>query len=520
MSNIASEKFKHFNIPRESSQFILNPNEGSSNNPNLCKSRGLQLLVVDQNIQVRRACCEIAESSEFIVTETESTEVAREALKHKEIAILLLDVTHPENGSQSLLEEMKALYPETPTIVMSARATIEAAVDLMRRGACDYLSKPFPLNVLTEALERAARRWHFGVERRQLQEALPFGAGIIDALGQSIEMEKLYRILSNVAHSAHPVMIVGESGTGKTMVAQSIHSNGPHSTEPFVSVDCTSLGPDLLENLLFGDAKNLLGKSDIHKYGLLGSPQGGTVFLDEIGDLPLELQGRLMRALSEKAIPRPGGSKTIPVSVRILAATSRDLVQMVREGLFRMDLYRLLSVVNLRIPPLRGRPDDIAFLTKRFLEKIQRQTGLSRTLSDETLQLLETYDWPDNIRELENTIARACAQSSELELQPIHLSQKLLHFHKHSKTGLLPDSTFNSDSSSGKRSVLSIAQVEQRAILDALRETNGDKLKAAELLGIGKTTLYRKLKEYSLSDVTLTSSGTSTTDPEARLVCA
>ena len=320
-------------------------------------------------------------------------------------------MTHPENGSLTLLEEMKAFYPETLVIAMSARATISSAVDVMRIGACDYLSKPFPLNVLTEALERASRRWYFGVERRQLEETLLPEARMADALGRSPEMEKLYRILSNVADSMHPVMILGESGTGKALVAQSIHANGPRSTKPFVSLDCTSLGPVLVESTLFGDQTGSSGSADSRKPSLLASTQGATIFLDEIGDLPLELQGRLMRALSEKEIRTTEGAKAVRVSVRVLAATSRDLTQMVREGLFRMDLYRILSVVNLKIPPLRGRPDDIAFLAKRFLEKIQRQTGLTRTLSDETLQMLETYDWPDNVRELEHTIARACSQS-------------------------------------------------------------------------------------------------------------
>lgn len=502
MSNIASEKFKPVKAPEQSTQFFPEPNQSSSDDRDTRISRRLRLLIVDQNTQVRRACCEIAENFEFLVTETESTEVARKILRREEIALLLLDVTHPENGSQSLLQELKTLSHETPCIAMSARATIEDAVGMMRIGACDYLSKPFPLNVLTESLERAAKRWHFGMERRQLQETLRPGAGMIDALGQSIEMEKLYRILSNVADSTHPVMILGENGTGKKLVAHSIHSNGPHSARPFVSLDCASLGPELIERTLFGDPTSSPGEADLQTCGLLASTQGGTIFLDEIGNLTLELQGRFMRALREKEIGRAHGAKAVHISVRILAATSRDLTQMVREGLFRMDLYRLLSVVNLRIPPLRGRPDDIAFLAKRFLEKIQRQTGLARTLSDETLRILETYDWPDNVWELEQTVARAYSQLSGPELEPVHLPQKLLRFQRNAKTGLEPVSSVNSEPNKfpRKQNILPMAKVEEHAILEAMRATNGDKRKAAELLDIGKTTLYRKLKEYGLSD--------------------
>lgn len=480
------------------------------------------MLVLDENTQVRKACCEIAESLQFTVTETGNAGAARRILKGKNTAILLLDMTHPENGSLTLLKEMKVLCPETLVIAMSARATISSAVDTMRIGACDYLSKPFPLNVLTEALDRASRRWHFGVERRQLEETLLPGASMAEALGQSPEMEKLYLILSNVADSMHPVMILGENGTGKALVAQSIHANGPRSAKPFVSLDCTSLGPVLLERTLFGDPTVSYGKADTRKPGLLASIQGGTIFLDEIGDLPLELQGKLTRALSEKQIRTIEGAKPVQVSARVLAATSRDLMQMVREGLFRMDLYRLLSVVNLKIPPLRGRPEDIAFLAKRFLEKMQRQTGLTHTLSNETLRMLETYDWPDNVQELEHTITRACSQSSGPELEPIHLPQKLVKFHRGTNARFTPDSILDEDAD--KHNVIPIAKVEERAILEAIRETNGNKLMAAELLGIGKTTLYRKLKEYGFADesndaMSSTSSAASTNDaPDARRI--
>jgi two-component system response regulator HydG len=203
-----------------------------------------------------------------------------------------------------------------------------------------------------------------------------------------------------------------------------------------------------------------------------------------------------MNALTSREIQPTDGTNAVRVSVRILAATSRDLTQMVKDGLFRSDLYRLLSVVNLRIPPLRGRPDDIAFLAKRFLEKIQGQTGLTRTLSSETLQLLETYDWPDNIRELENTIAWACSRTAEPELGESHFPPKLLDFYREVK---MVRTTNQTSVPVGQR-IVPISKMEKHAILRAIQETNGDKMMAAELLGIGKTTLYRKLKEYGISE--------------------
>lgn len=473
-----------------------------------------QILVVDSNPQVRKACREVAEGLGLLVSEAENVSIASEILSQKQAAILLLDVTRLENGGQVFLKELKALYPKILVIVMSGCATISAAVESMKIGACDYLSKPFPLNVLTQTLERVANRWHFDNESGLLQGKLQIDSEMANSLGQSPEMEKLYRILSSVANSTHPVMILGESGTGKALVAQAIHSNGRHASKPFIIVDCKSLAPILLDDVLFGQAKGSRNREDMLKFGLLSSPKGGTVFLNEIGSLPLELQGKLMKTLRKKETHSHGATQPTRVTVRVLAATSNDLMRMVRGGLFRMDLYRLLSIVNLTIPPLRGRPNDIAFLAKRFLEKIQHKTGVMRTLSQETLRMLETYDWPDNIQELENTIGHACSQSSGPNLQTIHLPQKLLNFHR--PTALAPKlpSTEGSSKAAAEESIVPIAKMEERAILEAMRQTNGNKLMAAELLGIGKTTLYRKLKEYDLSNKTIsaTPSAGSATD--------
>ncbi len=481
-----------------------------------------QLLVVDKSSQIRKACCEVAEGLGFTASEAENETAAHQVLKRKEIAVLLLDMSRVESEGWSFLKELKALYPGTLFIAMSSCATIFSAVEAMRIGACDYLSKPFPLHVLTESLERVARRWHFETERRQVGSEI----GMSDLLGRSPEMEKLYRILSRVADSTHPVMVLGESGTGKTLVAQSIHSNGRDASKPFVSLDCKSLGPALLGDTLFGSTKDSQSRANKAKQGLLTSPQVGTVFLDEIEDFPLDLQKKLVVVLNGKSIRPTGGERAVPISVRIVAATGRDLTEMVRTGLFRMDLYRLLSVVNLRIPPLRGRPDDIAFLAQRFLEKIQRQTGLTHSLSDETLRMLETYDWPDNVRELESTIVRACEQAPGPKLEALHLPQRLINFHR--TTGLTSKPPLNSTTISLEESIIPIAKMEKHAILEAMRQTNGNKLMAAKLLGIGKTTLYRKLVEYGLSEKTnggtaLVSSATSTNNlskTESAPICA
>jgi two-component system response regulator HydG len=460
----------------------------------------IRLLVVDESDQVRQMCCEAAETFGFVGVEAETIPAARKILERKDTAILMLDLTQQEGEGQSLVAEMKSLCPNTLLIGMSASATIASAVETMRTGACDYLSKPFPLHVLAKVFERAAKRLCFDGELRKLQEAANCRSGIGDALGQSVEMEHLYRILFKATGSRHAVMIIGEPGTGKDLVARSIHSNGPDGSKPFVSIDCSLMSSNLLESSLFGESKDASVGAGRQKLGLLAALEGGTVFLDEIESLTLDLQERLAGALKEKKICPLGGTRAHDLSVRVLAATSHDLTQMVRDGRFRIDLYSLLSLVNLKIPPLRGRRGDIAFLAERFLEKIGRSTRIFRTIPQETLRVLETYDWPENTRELERAIGQASILSSGTEVEVDHLPQKILTFCR------TKDAARKRDSSSiGKpekqpieEAVVSIATMEQRAILKAIQQTKGDKVMAAGLLGIGKTTLYRKLKEYSV----------------------
>jgi len=491
----------------------------------------VRLLVVDDSSQVRQMCCETAEGLGFVVVETKDLTAAREILKQKDTDVLLLDLTWPENEAQLLITEMKSLCPEVIVIVMSASATIASAVETMRAGANDYLSKPFPLHVLTQTLERAVRRRCFDVERQQLLQSIHCGSEMGDVLGQSVEMEKLYRILSKVTDSTHPVMIVGETGTGKALVARSIHANGPDASKPFVAIDCKSMSLHSLESMLFGQSKSATGGVNMRSRGLLASLEGGTVFLDEIGDLALSLQGRLVRALKEKKVWPVNGTQAHSLSVRILVATSHDLTPMVRVGRFRMDLYRHLSLVNLKIPPLRGRPDDIAFLAERFLEKIRNRTGISRTLSSETLRMLETYDWPENTQELEVAITETLTLSSGPNLEINHLPERIVKFCRtrepESKRDFVPEK--NSNDGSFRENIVPIATLEKLAILEALRQTNDDKREAAALLGIGKTTLYRKLKEYSLniktgstgsSDSPQESTSTNTSDTPHELIYA
>lgn len=464
----------------------------------------LHVMVVDDDEAVRKSCCEIAGRLGCAVVGAGNATAAQAILKDHTIDLILLDLKLPGGGGMALLEQVKLLHPETAVVVMTAFATVSSAVEAMRIGASDYLTKPFALEELTRVLERAGQRHHMDVQSRQLRERLRTQKGLGGIVGQSPEMEKLYRILSKVAFSTHPVLILGESGTGKELVARSIHFNGTNAAKPFIPVDCGSLVPTLIESELFGHVKGAFTGADRAKEGLLASADGGTVFLDEIGELPLDLQSKLLRALQEKEVRPVGATQARPISARVLAATNRDLATMVEQGRFRKDLYFRLNVVNLRIPPLRDRREDIAPLALHFLERIQQETGVERVFSDETLRMITEYDWPGNVRELENAIERACALSSGPVLHMGDLPTQLQDFRRHRDRGSSAASILQDDQDNAptahQGNIVSIAELEKKAILETIRQLNGDKLMAARLLGIGKTTLYRKLKEYGIAE--------------------
>jgi len=335
-------------------------------------------------------------------------------------------------------------------------------------------------------LDRVSAHLKLKSENRMLREKIKSKHGFGSIVGRAPEMEKLYRIIAKAAHSSHPVLILGESGTGKELVARSIHFSGPYRDKPFIPGDCGSLVPTLIESELFGYVKGAFTGAVQSRDGLLAIAEGGTVFLDEVGELPVDLQAKLLRAIQEREIRPVGSTKRISINVRILAATNRDLEQAVAQGAFRRDLYFRLNVLSLRIAALREPRQDIPTLTSHFLERLSRAGGQERTLSDDALKALLAYDWPGNVRELENCLERACAFTTGPMIQVSDLPSAI-----HSAPGTAPP---NGD---GQAKILPMAELERQTILNTIAQLNGDKLTAARLLGIGKTTLYRKLKEYS-----------------------
>jgi two-component system response regulator HydG len=460
----------------------------------------LHLLVVDTDPAVRSACAEIASSLGYAVQVTSDMDQARSLLRGRAMDILLVNLPYNTSVGLELVSEIHLLYPETSVVAMTSSSSVNLAVEAMRCGASDYMTKPFAVDELSAVLERAASRLSVDAESRQLRERLRASQGLGSMIGRSAEMEKLYRILSKVAQSTHPVLVLGESGTGKELVARTIHAYGPNAAKPFLPVDCGSLVPTLIESELFGYVKGAFTGATRSKDGLFVSAEGGTVFLDEIGELTLDLQAKLLRALQEKEVRPVGATHRVPIKARIVAATNRDLAAMVERGSFRKDLFYRLNVVNLRLPSLRDRREDIPLLAAHFLDRMSQGRIRKFTLNDEALRTMMRYDWPGNIRELENSIEHACALGTGPVLQlgdlPSQLQQQGLEAYRAA-------TAVESGEPPAAVDVKPLAELEREAILDAIRKLRGDKLMAARLLGIGKTTLYRKLKEYGITDGSL-----------------
>ncbi|HZW92155.1 MAG TPA: sigma-54 dependent transcriptional regulator [Candidatus Eremiobacteraceae bacterium] len=455
--------------------------------PQIMAANFLNLLIVDDERSIRDACREVALSLGFMAYVADSAEHAYRILQTQSIDAILLDLRLPGAGGLEALRHIKSQRPEALVIVVTGCGTVQSAVQAMKQGAYEYMTKPFSVDELKILLERVSNHLKLKTENRMLREKLKSKEGYGGIVGRAPEMEKLYRIISKAASSSHPVLILGESGTGKEMVARSIHYSGTFHDKPFIPVDCGSLVPTLIESELFGYVKGAFTGANQSKDGLLAIAEGGTVFLDEVGELPVDLQAKLLRAIQEKEIRPVGSTRRIPINVRILAATNRLLEQAVTEGTFRRDLYFRLNVLSLRIPPLRERREDIPLLLAHFMERCSRASGHEKVLTDEAVKVLLAYDWPGNVRELENCLERTFAFTSGPLIHVTDLPPAIGGTHVAAAT--------NGDGHG--RKIVPMAELERQTILSAIAELNGDKLQAARLLGIGKTTLYRKLKDYA-----------------------
>ncbi|HEV2387997.1 MAG TPA: sigma-54 dependent transcriptional regulator [Candidatus Acidoferrales bacterium] len=396
--------------------------------------------------------------------------------------LAVADLAMPSLGGIEFVQRAHAGYPDTPLIVLTEFGAAEAGREALKAGAADFAARPFDEADLRAKLERVARAVALGRENRVLREQLSVGAGFRGLVGASSKMQAVYQLVEKAGRSQSPVLIQGETGTGKELVARSIHFLGPRKNGPFVPVDCTALVPTLVESELFGFVKGAFTGAVQSKRGLIEAASSGTLFLDEIGEFPLEMQPKLLRVLQEKQVRPVGATASAEVDVRVLAATNRNLQEEVDRGRFRQDLFFRLNVVPIRLPPLRERKSDIPLIVTHFLERYATAERPTPVVAEDAMARLVAYDWPGNVRELENAIARALALNSGPVIRIEDLPTNL----QAGAPARLPL----------EEEVLTLTELERRAIYRALRQSGGDKLAAARLLGIGKTTLYRKLKQY------------------------
>jgi DNA-binding NtrC family response regulator len=444
----------------------------------------LILLVVDDDEHIREVCRSVACETGMKVLDVSTAEEALELLEVSSVDILLTDLRLPGTSGLELLKRVTVTHPDVAVIMLTQYGTIDSAVQATRMGAADYVTKPFRLEELRARLEQVAHGVELKRENRLLREQVRTRPGFGGLVGMSPRMERVYKMIEKVGQRDHPVLVLGESGTGKELVARSIHYLGPRKDKPFVPVECSALVPTLVESELFGYTRGAFTGALQAKQGLMESANGGTLFLDEIGEMSLEMQAKLLRALQQKEIKPVGSTERRSINVRIVAATNRDLELATRNGSFRQDLYFRLNVVQIKLPPLRERKSDIPLLVTTFLEKFSSNCDTPREMSEDAMRRLMAYDWPGNVRELENAVERAVALGSGPFVSVHDLPSNLQY-----PTTERPPT---------KEEMLPLDELERRAILSTLNQTGGDKQAAARALGIGKTTLYRKLKQYQI----------------------
>jgi len=449
----------------------------------------IKLLVVDDEQSIRRLCMTIGTSLGFACDEAESAETAATRLETDPPDVVLTDLKLPNQSGVELLKQIKGVLPRTEVAIMTGHGSIESAVDAMKLGAYDYIEKPFRVEKMRLLLQRMAEKVRLVNENAFLRDKVNTDENLDGIIGASAGMQDVLRMISRLKDTRTPVLISGESGTGKELVARAIHFRGALAQSHFVAVDCGALVPTLMESELFGYEKGAFTGATRTKAGLFQAANGGTIFLDEIGELPLEMQAKLLRVLQEKEVRPVGSNEKIDVDVRVIAATNRDLEAAYRAGTFRKDLYFRLNVVTVHIPPLRERRSDIPMLVHHFLNRYT--PGMHLQVTAAAMKSFLQYDWPGNVRELENCIARAVTLGDHQTIDVQDLPPTI-----RTEQPSNPDMT---PQDANSLSTTALAEMEKMTILRVFEQAHGDKALAGKMLGISRATLYRKLKRYNIA---------------------
>lgn len=454
----------------------------------------LSLLIIDDELHLLRSLSKLFLAKGFEVTTVEDGEKATQLLPDKSFDIVLCDICLPGKNGIDVLKEIKQVSPETAVIMMTAYATVDTTIQALRSGASDYIMKPFEPEEITFVIEKAVEAKILKEEnvllKKELQEKYDFS----NIIGEGSSLRGIFENLKKVIDTGSTILISGESGSGKELIARAIHYNSSRKSNPFITVNCGAIPPQLMESEFFGHVKGAFTGAISTKKGLFERANDGTLFLDEIGELNFDLQVKLLRALEEKKITRVGDTIPIEVNIRFIAATNKDLKEEVKKGDFRKDLFYRINVLPVHLPPLRERQEDIPLLTSYFLERYcQSYNRKRKILSPEALTVLRQYQWPGNVRELENVIERVVLMIEKTTITPEDLPFEL----KTTDPGIIlriPEE----ETDLKKASNLVIELTERQMIERALKNAGSNKTKAAQHLGISRRSLNYKIKRYKI----------------------
>jgi two-component system, NtrC family, response regulator AtoC len=458
-----------------------------------------KVLVADDDRTIRRNLVRLLESEGYLTVEAGDGEKALACIHSERPDAVLLDLKMPGKGGLELLSELGPALVDLPVIVVTAFGGSAAAIEAMRRGAYDYLTKPFDLDEVLLTLKRALKQRALAYEVRTLRSRTAEDPGERsdepddsepELIGRSAAMRQVFKLIGLAAATDAAVLIVGESGTGKELVAAALHRHSDRAAAPFISVNCGALPEGLVESELFGHERGAFTGADRQKPGRFERASGGTIFLDEVGELPLSAQAKILRVLQQREFERVGGTEVLHSDARVVSATHRDLAKEAAAGRFREDLFYRLNVARIVIPPLRDRPEDIPPLAESILRRVERRHGWGElSLSSEALRAIQERPWPGNVRQLENALARAAIAARGRAILPEHLDALDL-------AGLAIPTDADSTEPLPLRALL--AEVERRAIERALAACGGNRTKTAERLGISRRQLFDKIREYDL----------------------
>jgi two-component system response regulator HydG len=442
------------------------------------------ILVIDDEKVVRDSCRQVLSRDGYNIEVAEDGREGLEKMKGAVFDIVILDLKLPGLSGMDVLKKIKGDDPDAIVIVITGHGTIESAVESMKLGAYDFIPKPFTPDVIRAIVKRGIEKNRLALENAALKDELKSNIGTITLVGNSKPMQHIDELIKKVGPTDSTVLICGESGTGKELVARALHLNSSRRDKSFVVVDCGTLVENLFESELFGHHKGSFTGATSVKYGRFELANGGTIFFDEIGNVSTNVQAKLLRAVQEREISRVGSAQVIKIDVRIIAATNKDLMQMVKNETFREDLFYRLNVVPIELPPLRERKDDIVLLAGHFLKKYNKERKKNiLSISNAAMKGLARYDWPGNVRELENAIERAVVLAKGNVIEPHDL-----FYH---------DLTFDDNKDFME---MSLADIEKKHVLKVLKALGGNKIKTAEILGIDRKTLREKIRKYKIAD--------------------